>query len=54
MVTWAQDENLKMWHNYKLINKMNNFIEFKVGIFSEDDLYFYIGYSNVIERLNVL
>ena len=34
MVTWAQDENLKMWHNYKLINKMNGFIEFKVGIFS--------------------
>ena len=54
MVTWAQDENLKMWHNYKLINKMNNFIEFKVGIFSEDDFYFYIGYSNIIERLNVL
>ena len=54
MVTWARDEKLKMWNNYKLINKMNNFIEFKVGVFSEDDSYFYIVCNNRVVRLDVL
>ena len=27
------DEKLKIWCNYKLVNKMNNFIEIKVGMF---------------------
>lgn len=43
MVTWALDEKVRMWHNLKLINKMEDFILFNVGIFSEDDLYFFIG-----------
>ena len=53
MVTWALDEKVRMWHNLKLINKMEDFILFNVGIFSEDDLYFFIGNQNIIEILDV-
>ena len=53
MVTWAQDEQLKMWRNCKMINKMKKFISFEVGIFSEDDLYFYIGHKNMIVKFDV-